>query len=446
MPTSLARRFAAHLGTLRLEPGRAIVAVSGGCDSIALLDLLLATRATHGLELMVGHVDHGIHPESREVAGRVEALARDAGLTVVLGQLHLGPDASETTARTARYAWLHDLRVGNAARYILTAHHADDQSETVLLRVLAGTGPSGLAAMRGVSGQLVRPLLPFLRRELEDYVAARRLWTWDDPANHDPRHLRSWIRGTVLPLLRERSPDVDHHLQRVSRLASRQRSAWDEVLDALPGLSWQAELDGASLVAAALADLPPALARAVAMAFVRRAGGMLGERHAHRLVRFARTAKSGAQLELPGHWRVEHAFGRLRLLPPDHSRSAAPTALTALPATLDGGLSWGGWRLTWQPDVAPPTQERDAMTAWFIPGGLTVRQWQPGDRVAPLRGAGQRLAVRCFQEARVPRSRRLGWPIVTREGTVLWIPGICRSAHLIPVEGTPAVRVDVAAS
>ena len=333
----------------------------------------------------------------------------------------------------------------HAARYIVTAHHADDQAETVLLRVLAGTGPSGLSAMRAVSGSLIRPLLPFRRRELEQYLAARELWSWDDPANRDPRHLRSWIRGTVLPLLRERSPDVDRKLVRVSRLAARQRSAWDAALGALPGLTWQAEPDGSSLDATALADLQPTLARAIAMAFVRRAGGVIGERHAERVVRFARAGKSGAQLELPAGWRVEHAFGRVRLLPPHHRGCAASTALSALATTLDGGLSWGSWRLTWRPDVAPPNQERDAMTAWFIPGGLTIRHWEPGDRVAPLKGAGQRLAVRCFQEARVPRSRRVGWPIVTREGTVVWIPGVCRSAHLIPAEGTAAVRVDVAA-
>ena len=85
-------RFASHLASLRLEPGRAIVAVSGGGDSMALLDLLLATTATHELELMVGHVDHGIHPASREVADRVEGLAREAGLAVEVGRLDLGPE------------------------------------------------------------------------------------------------------------------------------------------------------------------------------------------------------------------------------------------------------------------------------------------------------------------------------------------------------------------
>src|SRR5207245_4221861 len=118
------------------------------------------------------------------------------------GELHLGPEATETAARRARYAWFTEVQRRHTARYLVTAHHADDQVETILLRVLKGSGPAGLAGMpaRGRGG-IVRPLLPFSHAELAAYVAGRGLAFHDDPANRDPRHLRSWLRVTPLPPL-----------------------------------------------------------------------------------------------------------------------------------------------------------------------------------------------------------------------------------------------------
>lgn len=85
------------------------------------------------------------------------------------------------------------------------------------------------------------------------------------------------------------------------------------------------------------------------------------------------------------------------------------------------------------------------MTAWFVPHGeLRVREWQPGDRVRPLGGKGGRRLVRCFQDARVPRSRRAEWPVIESAGQVVWAPGVCRGAGLVPEAGSEALRVDVA--
>ena len=135
-------RFVSHLASLGLLPARAIVAVSGGPDSVALLDLLLQSRKSHHLDLLVAHADHGISPESGDVAVKVGELARVAGLPFVTARLALGPEASETEAREARYGWLRRMREAHDARWIFTAHHADDQAETVLLRALGGSGPA----------------------------------------------------------------------------------------------------------------------------------------------------------------------------------------------------------------------------------------------------------------------------------------------------------------
>src|SRR5256885_8830322 len=196
----LLERLRAHLDRARLfpAPGPAVLAVSGGLDSVALLDLMHSVEHERGLLLVVAHADHGIQMESGKVGRMVRRLAATYAVPFELGELNLGPDATETAARRARYAWLTEVQRRHAARYLVTAHHADDQVETILLRVLKGSGPAGLAGMpaRGRGG-IVRPLLPFNRAELREYVAERGLAFHDDPANRDPRHLRSWLRVTL---------------------------------------------------------------------------------------------------------------------------------------------------------------------------------------------------------------------------------------------------------
>src|SRR3989475_1117248 len=160
--TPLLSRLRHHLSRTRLlgEPGTAVLAVSGGADSVALLDLLHALAPELGLKLVGAHVDHGIRSDSGVVAGVVAQLAERYELPCEVGQLGLGPDATETLARRARYAWLGEVQRRHGARYLLTAHHRDDQVETILLRVLKGSAPAGLAGIParwrgGVVGALV---------------------------------------------------------------------------------------------------------------------------------------------------------------------------------------------------------------------------------------------------------------------------------------------------
>src|SRR2546430_15232918 len=171
---SLLDRFSDHLQRARLlaQPGTAIVAVSGGTDSVALLDLLQAVAAERGLALVVAHADHGIQEASGDVGKGVGGLAARYGLPFELGELNLGPNAAETVARRARYAWLREVQRRRAARYLVTAHHQDDQVETVLLRVLRGSAPAGLAGIPALArGGVVRPLLAFTR------PSWRRTWS-----------------------------------------------------------------------------------------------------------------------------------------------------------------------------------------------------------------------------------------------------------------------------
>jgi tRNA(Ile)-lysidine synthase len=435
--------FRRHLPGLRLPAGRVLVAVSGGPDSVALLDLLHRSSDLHQRELVVAHFDHGIQGASATVAEQVRALASAYGLACEVGRGRLGAAAGETAARAARYAWLETTRLSLGAASVLTAHHADDQVETVLMRALRGSGPAGLAGMPGRGATLVRPLLPFRRAAILSYVRARGLSVWCDPSNQDARHLRAWLRADVLPFLRTALPDVDEAVLAMGRQAARDRAAWNAALDLLPGLDFRRERDGFSVAARALSGYDSALAEMVVMTAARRVGCRLGPAHAGRVLRLAERGASGAILPLGQGWMAEMAFGRLVV-----ERGVAASAPATWTLQAEGGEGrWGRWRLSWRRETAPDRQERDGFTAWLAASPLAatplvVRGWTSGERIRPLGGIGRRLVVRCFQDARVPRSRRAAWPVVAGPDGAVWVPGVCRSDALLPEPGTEAVRVD----
>jgi tRNA(Ile)-lysidine synthase len=415
------------------------VAVSGGADSLALLDLLIRSPAARDLALHVAHLDHGIHPESDRVADQVRIIAARYQLPCHVGRLDLGPAASETVARSARYAWLHDTAREVSAELIFTAHQQDDQVETILMRALRGSGPAGLAGIAPRQGMLVRPLLPFRREELAAYLRGTDLEAWDDPANRDYRHERSWIRGELLPALRRRLPQVDRRILALGRQAAAQRAAWDAVLERLPDLDLQRACDGVSVAASPLHGYDSSALRALLSAFGRRVGCQLGPARAARVARLLAGGRSGAVAELGNGFVAELSFGRLRLRRGlGHPASWTPGVI----AGIGGSSLAGAWQIRWRMESAPDRLERNPASSWFTLGSYTVRPWRAGDRIRPLGAIGRRLVVRCMQDARIARSERAAWPVIEAAGRIVWVPGVCRSADALPGPQQPALRID----
>ena len=442
MVGELLARLRRHLAAARLfaEPGRAVVAVSGGADSLALLDLLAALAPDLGLDLVVAHADHGIHPASGQLAERVRAdAAARYGLATTVGELALGPDASETKARTARYRFLRAVQEECGARYLVTAHHADDQVETVLMRLLRGSAPAGLAGIsaRGARG-LVRPLLPFDRAELRGYALSRGLVPFDDPANADPRHTRAWLRTTLVPALALRlGADAPLALLDVARHARDDLRAWDAVLDELPGLDVQASEGAFDVARRVLSGYDKCLAGRVLRAVAGRAGIRLPPGAAGRLVRFAAAAASGRRLNVPGGLVAEAAFGRLVVYQP----KAVPGARALRGAV--GEDSFGRYRVAWRREPAPRRIARTGWTTWLAADDILLRAADDGDRLRPLGGVGRRKVRRLLMEAKVGRGERAAYPVVVAAGDVAWVPGVCRGAVALPAPGRESVRVDV---
>jgi tRNA(Ile)-lysidine synthase len=201
-----------------LNPQRFLLAVSGGPDSQALLKAFphVAKKLGHEVVVAVG-VNHGIRPEADSELQLAEELSRSIGVTFETRRIQIEPGGNiQARARDGRYAALHDAANEWGAGQIVTAHHSDDRAETVLLRLLRASGAGSLAVLPSLSGRVFRPLLRVRRSALLAYCGVHGLQYATDPSNANERYTRVWLRQTVLPLLRERFPDVDDKLNLVA--------------------------------------------------------------------------------------------------------------------------------------------------------------------------------------------------------------------------------------
>ena len=177
-----------------IEPGTYVVAVSGGVDSMVLLDLL---RQQPGLKLVVAHFDHGIRSDSAFDRELVQRTARSHGLPFVYHEAKLGPGASEDVARKARYEFLHSVRQASNARAVITAHHNDDALETAVINLLRGTGRKGLSSLH-FNKIVHRPLLHVAKDAIRQYAKDQGLVWREDSTNEDTKYLRNYVRHRLL--------------------------------------------------------------------------------------------------------------------------------------------------------------------------------------------------------------------------------------------------------
>jgi tRNA(Ile)-lysidine synthase len=316
---------------LDLAGRRVLVAVSGGVDSCVLAAGLTELARLHRLEVAIGHVNHGLRgAESDADEHAVRALAEGLGVpfaveTVDPRELRReGPSRDRPTlqeaARTLRYRALHALCERLATATIATAHNADDQAETVLLRLLRGTGPDGLGGIpeRSPDARVVRPLLRVARRDIEAFARERGLQWREDASNQNSDYARNRLRHHWLPgLRREFNPQL---LRVVADLAEAQRrdSEWIEV-QVQREAQLRLESDGKWLRIDIKdwSGLPESLARRLARFALQRcgAGRNVTRIHLHRMCAFLADARVGTAIELPGELRLERDRAGCRLGP-----------------------------------------------------------------------------------------------------------------------------------
>lgn len=177
-----------------IETGTYLVAVSGGVDSMVLIELL---RAQPHLNVAIAHVNHGIRPDSARDEDFVRSYAKTSGITYYSKKLKLGPKASEATARRARHAFFKELIKKHGYDGLITAHHHDDIVETAIINMIRGTGWRGLVAMQS-NKNILRPLAECTKQEIIDYAQENNIFWVEDSTNVDTKYLRNYIRHNVL--------------------------------------------------------------------------------------------------------------------------------------------------------------------------------------------------------------------------------------------------------
>jgi len=220
------------------QPREYWLALSGGADSIVLLHALVELRDTLKLPVRAVHVHHGLYPDADRWAAHCDRVCRDRAvpLTQCRVQIERQPGESlEALARAARYAEMERLLPAQAM--LFTAHHGNDQAETILLQLLRGAGPAGLAGAAKLrsfgAGWLARPLMDFARDDLRDYARAQGLSWVEDPSNADLAFDRNYLRHEVMPLLRSHWPGADVTLARSAKHCGEAQTVLDEVAAAL---------------------------------------------------------------------------------------------------------------------------------------------------------------------------------------------------------------------
>jgi len=273
-----------------MPAGSYVVAVSGGVDSVVLLDLL---RMYPGVRLTVAHFDHGIRHDSAQDRLLVQRLAKRYGLPFVYDSGNLGTYASEAQARKARYAFLRRVQQVSKANAVITAHHQDDVLETVIINLLRGTGRKGLSSLTNGEG-IIRPLLQVPKSEIIDYAKRHSLIWREDSTNAGDEYLRNRVRHNILPgwttEQKEKLLAINQHMQHINKEV-------DEILET----EIQGNLDRTWFV-----GLPHNIAREVMAAWLRL--NSIGEFDAPTLERLAiagKVAEAGKSIDVIKGYKMQ---------------------------------------------------------------------------------------------------------------------------------------------
>lgn len=438
-----------------------IVALSGGADSTALLDLL-ARLPGYNLRLIAAHLNHRLRgAESdadeefcRQTAARYaipfEVRRVDVASAAAHGRLNL-----EDAGRQARIDFFDTIRDTHGAAAVALAHHGDDQAETVLMRLLRGSGMTGLSGMTYRNGRgYVRPLLDITRAEIEQYLSARGLEWREDSSNSDTAYLRNRLRHELLPLLETYNPAIRSRLAATAAIIGGNEALLEELTAQAAAESCREDNNTIVSSVAHLRSLATPLRRRVLRHIIKQLAGTLEAvslRHIDALDGMIGSDRPNARLPLPHGVSAVREYDRMVWM-----RSSSP-ALRNCPVTAPDSdfeltipapgiyLLPGGGTITVETASealfpAPPG------TAYFSPGKTPlpwrIRTFRPGDRITPFGMNGTKKVKDIFIDRKLPPSERRSRPLVFCGDELIWIAGVCASeACRIPAGTAAMLRV-----
>ena len=406
-----------------MQGGVVLCAVSGGRDSMALLHLLSALAREDGFQVEAGHFNHQLRPTADRDESFVREWCRAHGVPLTCGRGDVRAFARreglsiEDAARTLRYAFLETAARDMGADRIATAHHREDNAETVLLHLLRGTGLQGLGGIPPARGNIVRPLLETSRADIDAYIGRHNIPYVEDESNADPAYTRNRLRLEVLPLLEEIAPgaagriaaaasllrEEDEHLQREAERAGSTSHGLD------------------SLTRSGVWSSGAVLGRRMIRSATRQLGAELDRRTTENVLRLG----AGGYLDLPGGLcalRKGDALTLRRVPPPLEPLILHP-----------GGQTWGPWRVTVERQEGPVEEAPDRVVLRDTGQPLTIAPWDGTGRLQVENGS--RSIKRLFADAGIPIEKRAEHPVILADGKAAAVIGVAVDWACRPHDG-----------
>jgi tRNA(Ile)-lysidine synthase len=446
-----------------LRPGDVVgVAVSGGADSVALLLLLQELREELGLQPVVIHFNHELRGAESDADERfVAELARKLGLEFIAGHENVAVRAKEShtnledAARKYRYEFFTACVAAGRITRVAVAHTADDQAETVLAKMIRGTGPAGLAGIYPVAEHVVRPLIEVRRAELREYLNRQGQKWREDATNADESRLRARVRARLLPALEQDfQPAIVSHLGNLASLAREDEAFWRVLVDdrfralvrrddSALVISTQDLLAPRGLAAAvesAHAPLHAVTTRLIRRILEELKGERAGftSRHVEDVLHLATVSISGHRICLPSGIVVEKSFDDLRFLRADLAHEQGLSSVNweaqftgadsvAIPQSLDVDIPDIKLRLRLKVIDWPAGRSEtkpEAVADWHqLRAPVILRNWRPGDAFRPQGHLRIHKLKSLLRERRIALHERRSWPVITSAGELIWARG-----------------------
>ena len=438
-----------YIETHRLLVGRQTVgaAVSGGADSMALLICLLRLSERHEFSVAVLHYDHGTREgqSARDAqfvrnfcaASGIECVTRTGDVPQMAAREGIG---LELAGRKAREAFFLDMLQSGVVDAVATAHHMDDNAESIVLHMIRGCGTGGLAGIRPERNGIIRPLLGVSRREILEYLDRTGTPHVEDITNADTSLDRNYVRHVVLGGIRERlNPSVSEALARLSESASRDTDFLQTTAEAAFRECCTKQEDGAcALDRKTLCALHPAVASRVVQIALACAGRVLDVERIHidSVLRAAHNARTGSSFALGGGYtaRAEHDLLVIGRAPKPARPFLTDFVLPGFTPLPGGAVLESGFVPHRGADTAGSRTEY--VDADRIPRDAVVRTRLPGDRIHPLGAAGTKKLKEYFIDRKIPRPERDRIPLLASGSHILWVIGSVLSEDICVLSST----------
>ncbi|MEE9168025.1 MAG: tRNA lysidine(34) synthetase TilS [Candidatus Neomarinimicrobiota bacterium] len=439
MTETLERLFENHLESSGLVPRDScgIVAVSGGPDSVALLDLLSGVASRWDLKLGVAHFNHGLRGKESDADERfVRELAEESGLAFYRSRLPRQPSTTnlswEAYARRLRYRFLEKTREKGDFNWIATGHHGDDQAETVLMRVIEGSGIRGLKGIYDRRSLIIRPLLPFTRDQIMNYAERKHLLFRDDSSNQDKRFTRNLVRHELIPRIRDLNPGFTRSISRLTKNVQELDLLIESVVNERRVSIVTEEADGcASIKVEHLSKEPMIIQKRLIQRLTSSEGAESPWRHSVwvNLESFLKRSATGEIQTLPDGWRLLR--DRDYYLLEKTGQEQIDRGKKEIRFQVEKHISFSLGHHFFEMDIQPaPDQfslnsELEFADYDRLSGQqMVLRQWRSGDRMRPLGLNGYKKVSDILVDEKVSRFEKERQYVLVAGEDIVWLCGI----------------------